>query len=188
MISNIFQSQFVRKGTRATISDAVQKGSQVLLFSLLCGTGPSSTFPLCVCGGAASRSSHYSLNGIETSASSPSLCMSFTGSFALFFLWKLLWNRGVDRNEGKRCCQGANEESEKKADGAKYSIGILVRDCVLETRNPGRVKDEKRQWGRVEKCQLSAPGWVILMLMSTINQSFECHRLEIFWQKRTTLH
>lgn len=152
----------------ATISDAVQKGSQVLLFSLHCGTGPSSTFPLRVFGGAASRSPHYSLNGIETSASSPFLCMSFTGSFTPFFLWKLLWNRGIDRNEGKTCCQGANEESEKKGDGASADRntgeGLYVGD--KESR-------ESEGWEKVARQSREVPALCLRLANTDANEHYQ---------------
>lgn len=44
----------------------------------------------------------------------------------------------------------------------------MGRGPGAEDRIPERVEDEGRWKGRVEeeKCQLSAPGWVIMMLMS----------------------
>lgn len=52
-------------------------------------------------------------------------------------------------------------------------------------RIPERMEDEYR-WRRreEERCQLSAPGWAIMMLMSKINTRFECHRLRYFLANR----
>lgn len=66
--------------------------------------------------------------------------------------------------EMERMLSECKRRKKKKDDGAKCPRGTLVREGEADGI-PERMEGERRG-GEEEKSQLSAPGWVIMMLMS----------------------